>query len=67
MFVVGQFRKMPIYDCPKNAVYTSPYTQKKELRKLLRFATPPASSSLFRGCAVFYRYYSLLGLVRKKN
>lgn len=59
MFVIGQIRKMPIYDCPKNAVYTSPYTQKKELRKLLRFATPPASSSLFRGCAVFYRYYSL--------
>lgn len=23
MFVIGQFRKMPIYDCPKNVVYTS--------------------------------------------
>lgn len=42
MFVIGQIRKMPIYDCPKNAVYTSPYTQKKGAARTITFCNSPS-------------------------
>lgn len=67
MFVVGQFRKMPIYDCPQNAVYTSPYTQKRSCENYYVLQLPQHQVPYLEVVLCFTDIIVYLRLVRKKN